>query len=248
MSVGSINSGSVPTIGPILKITGRQTPAPEECCDATSTKNLGRDQSGAQVNCIEYRSTYGCRNDQSESRAQGNQKQVKTGPTVSELTPEEKEEVKRLQERDREVKQHEQAHKAAAGRYALGGPFYQYENGPDKRQYAVSGHVEIDTSKVPDDPEASLEKARTIKRAAMAPAEPSAKDRQVAAAASKLEAEARADILKQKTEEAKLAAEFEKADADSARPVRSQNLYSAYSQVRDPPEQKSGLLSQDLYV
>jgi len=92
------------------------------------------------------------------------------------------------------VRRHEQAHKAAAGPHAHGGPRYELVSGPDGRLYAVSGSVEIDTSPVPDDPEATLRKMRQVRRAALAPAEPSAEDRAVAAAASREEAAARAEL------------------------------------------------------
>ena len=44
----------------------------------------------------------------------------KIGTGKSELTEDEQREVEELQQRDREVRRHEQAHKAAAGRYASG--------------------------------------------------------------------------------------------------------------------------------
>ncbi|MBW3595686.1 MAG: hypothetical protein KY475_00260 [Planctomycetes bacterium] len=118
-----------------------------------------------------------------------------------ELTPEERQQVKELQIRDREVRAHEQAHLAAAGPYALGGPTYEHETGPDGNRYAVGGEVQIDTSPVPDDPEATIAKARVVRAAALAPAKPSAQDQAVAAAAAKMESEARAELMKQEQEE-----------------------------------------------
>ncbi len=109
---------------------------------------------------------------------------------LGELSPEERAQVQKLQARDQEVKSHEQAHIAAAGGYA-GGANYSYEVGPDGKRYAVSGSVSIDTAPVPGDPEATERKARTIRRAAMAPAEPSSADQAVAARASQMESEAR---------------------------------------------------------
>ena len=63
----------------------------------------------------------------------------------SDLTAEEEEEVRQLRERDREVREHEAAHVAAAGGLA-GNPTYTLVSGPDNRQYAVGGEVQIDTS------------------------------------------------------------------------------------------------------
>lgn len=110
------------------------------------------------------------------------------------LTEDEQREVQELRERDREVRAHEQAHLAAAGQYARGGIQYTYERGPDSRMYAVGGQVSVDTSKVPGDPEATLRKAETLRRAALAPAEPSSQDRSVAAEMTRMASEARREI------------------------------------------------------
>ncbi len=111
-----------------------------------------------------------------------------------ELTEEEQAEVEKLKARDQEVRAHEQSHLASAGQYARGGIQFDMENGPDGRQYAAGGHVDIDVSKVANDPGATIAKMQQIQTAAMAPAEPSAKDRQVSAEASKSELEARAEL------------------------------------------------------
>ncbi len=115
--------------------------------------------------------------------------------------PKEKQEVVELKKRDAEVRRHEQTHVAAAGRHARGGPKYEYTTGPDGKRYAVEGQVNIDTSKVPNDPEATIRKAQQIKRAALAPEEPSAQDRTVAANASRMEVEAREEVAKERKEE-----------------------------------------------
>ncbi len=113
---------------------------------------------------------------------------------------EELELVQELAARDREVRAHERAHAAVGGQYA-GAPRYEYTRGPDGVNYATSGEVSIDTGKVPGNPEATLEKAQLIRRAALAPAEPSPQDRRVAAEALRLEAEAKAELLAQRREE-----------------------------------------------
>jgi len=81
----------------------------------------------------------------------------------------EQQDVQALKLREMEVKQHEQAHLTAAGQYARGGPTYEYKIGPDGQRYVLGGEVQIDTSPISDDPEATTEKARAIKKAAMAP-------------------------------------------------------------------------------
>ena len=107
-------------------------------------------------------------------------------------------------ERDAEGRRHEQAHKAAAGSYVQGGPSFEYETGPDGRRYAVGGEVQIDTSEVSGDPAATIRKMQQVCRAALAPGEPSAQDRAVAAQAEATERKARAELGRQRHEEQKV--------------------------------------------
>lgn len=115
------------------------------------------------------------------------------------LTDEERRVVAELQRTDREVRSHEQAHLAAAGGLAQGVSF-TYTTGPDGKQYAVAGEVSLDTSPE-SDPERTIQKAQQIRAAANAPANPSGQDRAVAAAASQMEAAARAELTQQEREE-----------------------------------------------
>jgi len=124
-----------------------------------------------------------------------------TQKVESELSQQEIDKLRELSQRDREVRAHEQAHAAVAGSLAKGGPSYSFERGPDGQLYAVGGEVQIDTSAVAGDPQATAEKARQVRRAALAPAQPSRQDRAIAAAASALEAQARVEIAQQKTED-----------------------------------------------
>lgn len=110
--------------------------------------------------------------------------------SASEISADELEELQRLKQRDTEVRAHEQAHVAAGGRYVTSGPTYDYQTGPDGVRYAIGGEVGIDSSKIPRDPAATVEKARGVRRAALAPAEPSSQDLSVAASAGKMETEA----------------------------------------------------------
>ena len=113
---------------------------------------------------------------------------------LGEVSPDQQQVVQQLAARDREVRLHEQAHLAAAGPYARGGPTYTYQKGPDGKNYAIGGEVQIDTAPVPDDPEATVRKAQVVRAAALAPAEPSSQDRAVAAAATKMEQQALAEL------------------------------------------------------
>lgn len=113
------------------------------------------------------------------------------------LSPEAQQQLRELKLRDAEVRAHESAHMAAGGGHVNGGAGYTYQKGPDGRQYAIGGHVSIDASSVPGDPEASREKAQQVRRAALAPGEPSGQDRQVAARAAAQEARAARDARKE---------------------------------------------------
>lgn len=117
------------------------------------------------------------------------------------LSPEAQRQLRALQQRDAKVRAHEQAHLAAGGAHVTGGASYTYQKGPDGRQYAIGGQVSIDASAVPGDPEATKEKARQVRRAALAPGEPSGQDRQVAAKAASLEAQAAQDDQGDRLEE-----------------------------------------------
>jgi len=101
-----------------------------------------------------------------------------------------------LKNRDREVRTHEQAHLSAAGGIAVSGASFSYTVGPDGQRYAVGGEVGIDTSAVAGDPAATLRKAETIRRAALAPAQPSAQDYSVASRATAMASKATIELMR----------------------------------------------------
>ncbi|MFA6243784.1 MAG: putative metalloprotease CJM1_0395 family protein [Candidatus Hydrogenedentales bacterium] len=107
-----------------------------------------------------------------------------------EPTPEEKQQIAELKQRDAEVRRHEQAHLSAAGGYARGGANFSYTTGPDGKRYATRGEVSMDVG-AERTPEATLAKMAVVKRAAVAPANPSSQDRAVYAQAARTEAQAR---------------------------------------------------------
>lgn len=109
------------------------------------------------------------------------------------LTDEEKKQVEELERVDQEIKTHERLHATVGGAYTRGAPTFKMTVGPDGRQYATAGHVDIDVSKGAT-PEETIRKAQIIKAAATAPASPSSADMMIAAQASQMEAEARAEI------------------------------------------------------
>ena len=106
------------------------------------------------------------------------------------LDEDQKRQVDQLKKRDQEVKAHEQAHMAAGGGLVQGGASYTYQRGVDGKLYAIGGEVKIDTSNERD-PDQTIRKMQQVKRAALAPANPSGADRAVAARASQIELQAR---------------------------------------------------------
>jgi hypothetical protein len=109
--------------------------------------------------------------------------------------------VQELRQIDQEVRAHEAAHVAAAGQYVRGGASFSYRTGPDGKRYAIAGEVGIDASPVPNDPEATMMKMEAVKRAATAPARPSAQDMKVAASAAQSQAQARMELAAQRMQE-----------------------------------------------
>jgi len=124
--------------------------------------------------------------------------------------------LSRLRARDREVRAHEAAHAAVGGSLVRGGPSYTLQRGPDGRSYAIGGEVQLDTSAVANDPEATLQKSNQIRAAALAPAEPSPQDLRVAANASQLAAKARVDIAVQRRNEAQQANQSRLEEAEAS--------------------------------
>jgi len=136
-----------------------------------------------------------------KSAAPPNKRAVSSEQVQFGISEQEQKQLQALRNRDREVRAHEQAHASVAGSLAKGGPIFEYQHGPDGRQYAVGGEVQIDTSAEAGDPKATIIKAQQIRRAALAPAQPSSQDQAVAAQASKMEATARAELASQKTQD-----------------------------------------------
>lgn len=128
------------------------------------------------------------------------EKQAPEKSKPGELSPEDAAQVAKLKQVDRQVRQHEQAHMAAAGGMATSGASYTYQKGPDGVNYAVGGEVSISTSPGRT-PEETLRRAQTVRAAALAPADPSGQDRAVAAQASKMAMEARMEMAQQSKDE-----------------------------------------------
>lgn len=71
----------------------------------------------------------------------------------SELSPEDQRMLEELRQTDQKVRAHEQAHAAAGGTNVR----YEYQTGPDGRQYAVGGTTDIQVQARSNDPDAKLD-------------------------------------------------------------------------------------------
>lgn len=142
---------------------------------------------------------------------------VVAGPAVrAELSEAERRKLEELRETDARVRRHEEAHRAAAGGLYRGGPNYTYETGPDGKRYAVAGSVQIDTSPGRT-PEETVQKAEAIRRAALAPIDPSGTDRAIAAKASRMEEAARRALAREQFAKPAQVAEAAEAEGDEPR-------------------------------
>jgi len=148
-----------------------------------------------------------------------------SGSATQELSEEEKKEVERLKTLDRQIRAHEQAHLAAAGNLATSGTKFEYKTGPDGKQYAVAGEVEI-SMREGKTPEETIRIAEQVQRAALAPADPSPQDRRVAADAASKAMQARMELLQETNE--KLAESI------------SSNTEISASNIENTPEEQRG--------
>jgi hypothetical protein len=145
----------------------------------------GRARSAAQVSKPEG----------SRSEASGKSTLEQSG----QLSPEEQQQVAQLKAVDRKVRAHEQAHLRVGADLVRGGATFTYQLGPDNQRYAVAGEVSIDVTPART-PEKTIPKAQHIRATALAPVDPSAEDRSVAALASRMEGEARIEVAAQQRE------------------------------------------------
>ncbi|MBZ9613696.1 putative metalloprotease CJM1_0395 family protein [Rheinheimera maricola] len=126
----------------------------------------------------------------------------------------EQQQIQELKSRDQEVKTHEQAHATVGGQYA-GAPSYSYELGPDGKQYAVGGEVQIDIAPIPGDPQATIQKMQQVRAAALAPAQPSAADRSIAAESMQRQMQAQAELVQQNAAVSSKSAQATNQSADT---------------------------------
>lgn len=136
---------------------------------------------------------------QSGSKEDNHNKNAEEKSSTDKLSDSEQNEVEKLKARDSEVRVHENRHKSVGGQYA-GAPSYSYERGPDGKNYVTDGEVSISLSEE-DSPEKTISKMRQVYSAALAPAEPSSQDRQVASEAKRIELNAQQEMREEKSKE-----------------------------------------------
>jgi len=150
--------------------------------------------------------------------------------------------IRQLEARDAEVRAHEMAHLSVAGQYATGMSF-TYQTGPDGKQYAIGGEVGIDTSEVAGDPEATLQKAQVIQRAALAPAEPSTQDQRVAQAAAQMMVQARQEIAEMASaEKEEQASQISEADSEGVDQGIDVSQNSGFQLTSGQPENEQAMI------
>jgi SprA-related family len=208
--INNIPSNFANTVAPFVPM-GR-APVGQETTDLKSstfrpTEQLAESGRGQNRRLPEERPNDEVERDRVERGAQGTDQVAQDAASKRRAEQErqqaEREQIQELAARDREVRAHEQAHAAVAGQYGSS-PTYSFVRGPDGVSYAVGGEVQIDTSPIPGDPEATLRKAQQLRRAANAPAEPSSQDTNVASQAAQMEQQARAELREQQAIEAEL--------------------------------------------
>lgn len=155
--------------------------------------------------------------------------QNQSASSPNDLSETEKREVQRLKQQDAEVRNHERAHIASGGPYVRGGANFQYQRGPDGRNYAVGGEVTIDASSVPNNPDATVRKMQVVRRAALAPADPSPQDRAVATRATQIESQARAEKRQLEQEESLEDGSDVNFDTSSDSFISQRNAVTGYS-------------------
>ncbi|KAA0678062.1 putative metalloprotease CJM1_0395 family protein [Roseomonas genomospecies 6] len=122
------------------------------------------------------------------ARSRDSDQQASDDPS-NRLTEDQQRQVQELKRIDASVRQHEAAHQAAGGPHA-GGASFTFTRGPDGKNYATAGEVQVDVS-AERDPESTIRKMETVKAAALAPSDPSSQDLRVAqqADAAKMQAQ-----------------------------------------------------------
>ena len=139
----------------------------------------------------------------------------------------------KMQQAEAEVRAHEAAHKAAAGKYA--GPItYTYAVGPDGKRYIVGGEVSIHAP-AGSTPEETIRIMEQVKRAALAPGDPSPQDLAVAAQAAMKIMQARQAMAQDELKKEKPAEEGLNIDTGFAAAVKPASDAAEPGRVQTTP-------------
>jgi len=124
------------------------------------------------------------------SRLSGNQVLIEKKQNPDSPDSNKQKAIEQLKSRDKEVRTHEASHSTNPELIKIGSAQFDYTIGPDGKAYATGGRVTLSTgnSKTPEE---ALSKAEALKKASMAPGEPSSQDFQAHNAAVAMEFEAR---------------------------------------------------------
>jgi len=136
-------------------------------------------------------------NTQIIGRLSGNQVLVAKKQNRDDPESNEQKAIERLKNRDKEVRTHESSHSNNPELIKIGSAQFDYTIGPDGKAYATGGKVTLATG-IARTPEDALAKAEALKKASMAPGEPSSQDFQALSAAQSMEYEARNQIYTNK--------------------------------------------------
>ena len=146
--------------------------------------------------------------------------------------------VRELKQIEREVIAHEAAHMAAAG--ALGGGVsYTYTAGPDGKRYITGGEVPIQIQPG-STPEETLRNMQQVQRAALAPADPSGQDRQVAAQAAAMAAQTRSEIAAKNAQRAARRTDATQEEDPSRTETVARGTPVPPSEAAEPDPSKAG--------
>lgn len=168
--------------------------------------------------------------DKGDKEQSGSEKEDQTAKEQQQQAIE-RQEIEQLKQTDREVRAHEAAHANVGGQLA-GAPQLSYKTGPDGKRYAVSGEVSISTSKVANNPRATIDKMEQVKRAALAPANPSAQDFKVAAIAGQIANQALSELNLEQREEQTLQKAATKEPGDDAEDKATSSEAPSFSSVK----------------
>ena len=176
-------------------------------------ERAARDPAGQDAK--DGRDSGGADGDETAGKDGGDDKDIQDPARLSEA---DLAQIRQLSLQDSKVRLNEEAHVRVGGQYASSHRPMIIETGPDNRQYAVSGEVSFNDTPIAGNPEATIRKLSIVKKAALAPAEPSTQDRAVANKASNGITQAQARLRAQQLQDrAEAASENAEAKLEQSR-------------------------------